>query len=89
MSVGCPIVSSAKVSDTALYEAAYLIRKMVGKRTDLLRELAKNKVRFAIMSPKEMTTDIPEHSDLKPKAYWDRRARGFGRDKISTSGQLR
>ena len=26
----------------------------------------------------EMTTDVPEHSDLKPKAYWDRRARGLG-----------
>src|SRR5262249_19006107 len=24
------------------------------------------------------TTDIPEHSDLTPKDYWDRRARGLG-----------
>jgi hypothetical protein len=25
-----------------------------------------------------MTTDVPEHADLQPKAYWDRRARGLG-----------
>jgi hypothetical protein len=25
-----------------------------------------------------VTTDIPEHSKLKPKKYWDKRARGLG-----------
>jgi len=31
-----------------------------------------------VMAPTEMTTDVPEHSDLTPKDYWDRRARGLG-----------
>lgn len=75
---GFPIVSSGKVSDEGLREAAYLIGKMLEKRPDVLKALAKNKVRFAVMAPTEMTTDIPEHSDLEPKAYWDRRARGLG-----------
>src|SRR5260370_1668346 len=30
------------------------------------------------MAPTEMTTDLPEHSDLTPKEYWDKRARGLG-----------
>ena len=30
------------------------------------------------MSPTEMTTDVPEHADLSPSAYWDKRARGLG-----------
>lgn len=75
---GFSVVSSAKVSDAALREAAFLIRQMVGQREDILRALAKNKVRFAVMAPTEFTTDIPEHSDLQPRLYWNRRARGLG-----------
>ena len=30
------------------------------------------------MAPDEMTTDVPEQRDMKPKDYWDRRARGLG-----------
>ena len=30
------------------------------------------------MSANEYTTDVPEHSNMKPKLYWDRRARGLG-----------
>ena len=33
---------------------------------------------MAVMAATELITDIPEHSDLKPKEYWDRRARGLG-----------
>lgn len=75
---GFPVVSSAKVSDAGLREAAYLIRSMLSNRDDVLKSLAENNVRFAVMSPDEQTTDIPEHSDLTPKAYWDQRARGLG-----------
>src|SRR5262249_23865271 len=45
---------------------------------DIRQAIIKNKVRLAVMSPKEQTTEIPEHSDLKPKEYWDKRARGLG-----------
>ena len=75
---GLPVVSSAKVSDAGLREAAYLIRSMLANRDDVLKSLADNNVRFAVMSPDEQTTDVPEHSDLEPKEYWDKRARGLG-----------
>lgn len=78
---GFPVLSSGKVADEALLEAAHLIRSMLKHRPDVIKALAKNKVRFAIMAPDEMTTDIPEHSDLKPKDYWDKRARGLGATK--------
>jgi hypothetical protein len=75
---GFSIVSSKKVSDYALLEAAYLIRQMVGPRDDILQAMAKNKVRFGIMAHNELTTQIPEHSDLQPRLYWNKRARGLG-----------
>ncbi len=75
---GLPVVASAKVSPYAVKEAAWLIRQMLGHRQDILQALAENSVRFAVMAYSELTTDIPEHSDLKPDYYWDRRARGLG-----------
>ncbi|HVU17816.1 MAG TPA: hypothetical protein VHD32_12890 [Candidatus Didemnitutus sp.] len=75
---GVPILSSAKVSDYALIEARYIITEMIGSRPDVLAAIARNHVRLAVMAPTEMTTDVPEHSDLTPKDYWDKRARGLG-----------
>ncbi|MFK7909619.1 MAG: hypothetical protein AB8F34_03360 [Akkermansiaceae bacterium] len=75
---GFPIVSSAKVRDEALYESAWIIRSMLKNRPDILKALGKNKVRLAIMAWDERTADVPEHSDLKPHAFWNRRARGLG-----------
>ena len=75
---GFPIVSSETVNPYAIREAAWLIEKMIGHRPDLLQALSENKVRFSIMAYNEMTTKIPEHSDLIPDFYWDRRARGLG-----------
>ena len=75
---GFPIVSSDKVSDFALCEAAYVVNSMLAGRNDVREALVKNKVRLAVMAPTELTCDIPEHSDLTPPAYWNRRARGLG-----------
>ena len=75
---GLPVVASAKVNPYAVKEAAYLIRQMIGHRQDILHALAQNNVRFAVMAYNELTTQIPEHSDLLPDYYWDRRARGLG-----------
>ncbi len=75
---GLPIVASAKVNPYALKEAVWLIQQMVGHRQDILQALGKNNVRFAVMAYNELTTQIPEHSDLQPDYYWDRRARGLG-----------
>ena len=79
---GMPVVASARVDPYAVKEAAWLIRKMIGHRQDLLRALAANGVRFAVMARNELTTRIPEHSDLIPGFYWDRRARGLGATEI-------
>ena len=75
---GIPILASDKVSDFALLEARYLVLQLIGHRPDLLAAIAKNRVRLAVMAPTQLTTDIPEHSDLTPKEYWDKRARGLG-----------
>lgn len=78
---GFSIVSSDKVPEAALREAAWIIRQMLGKRTDILHALTENKVRYAIMAHDEFTTTIPEHATLAPAPYWDRRARGLGASK--------
>lgn len=75
---GLPVVGSTNVSDAAVREAAWIVEHLLGHREDILRAMATNKVRFAVMAWNEFTTDIPEHRDLTPKVYWDRRARGLG-----------
>ncbi|MSR32031.1 MAG: beta-galactosidase [Gemmataceae bacterium] len=78
---GLPLVSSKKVSDPALLEAALIVNQMLAGRADIRTAMIENKVRVVVMAPEEMTTDVPEHSDLKPKEYWDKRARGLGATK--------
>jgi len=75
---GFPILGSPKVSGHALHEAAYLVGEMLRGRDDILKALIKNNVRFVVQASTEMTTQIPEYSDLTPASYWDRRARGLG-----------
>lgn len=75
---GIPVVASAQVPDEALDEARYLVDRMLARRPDLRKAIAKAGIRVAVMSVKEKTTDIPEHRDLTPKPYWDKRARGLG-----------
>jgi DUF1680 family protein/cyclophilin family peptidyl-prolyl cis-trans isomerase len=75
---GLPVVGSTNLSDFALLEAAWIVRQMLPGREDILHALATNNVRLAVMAWNEFTTDIPEHSDLTSKVFWDRRARGLG-----------
>jgi cyclophilin family peptidyl-prolyl cis-trans isomerase len=75
---GFPILGSAQVNDAALREAAWILSRMMAGRPDLLKAMAEQKVRLVVMAWNEYTTDVPEHSKLKPKVYWDRRARGLG-----------
>jgi alpha-glucosidase len=82
---GFSILSSAKVSDTALLEARYLIDQMLCQREDILEAMIKAGCRFMVMAPKEMTTDVPEQRHWN-KQYWDRRARGMG-GKLSSCGE--
>jgi len=75
---GFPILGSAHVSDHALREAAWIVRHVVGQRDDILQAMAANRVRLVVMAWNEYTTDVPEHSRLQTKTFWDRRARGLG-----------
>lgn len=75
---GFPVLASRKVSDYALLEAAHLINHMLEKREDIRKAMIENKTRFVVMAYDEYTTEVPEHSDLKPARFWDRRARGLG-----------
>jgi hypothetical protein len=82
---GIPIVSSEKVPDAALYQARITVRKMLNKiPQEAIQKMIDNKVRLAIMAETEVTTDIPEHSDLNevfPQTNWNTRARGLGATK--------
>lgn len=75
---GFPVLSSEKVHDAALREAAWLISQMLAPRPDVLIALKESGTRFTVMAVDELTTHVPEHADLRPGRYWDRRARGLG-----------
>src|SRR5678816_2446324 len=57
---GYPIVSSGKVNDYALKEAAYVVIMMLVKRPDVRDAMIKSGSRLAIMAYHEFTTDLPE-----------------------------
>ena len=78
---GYPIVSSEKVDDYALKEAAFLVNLMLANRPDVRKAMVASGSMMIVMSEDEYTTDIPEHSHLKPKDFWDARARGLGGSK--------
>ena len=75
---GMPILSSEDVSPFALAEAHALLTRMAGHRPEIGATLGAAGVRLRVMGVREMTTDVSEHSDLTPRSYWDRRARGLG-----------
>ena len=78
---GLPVVSSDKVTDFALKEAAHLVEKMIGHRKDILDNMIKRNCRLVVMGHNEFTTQIPEYAHFEPAKFWDRRARGFGSDR--------
>ncbi|TWT93858.1 zinc-dependent peptidase [Stieleria varia] len=75
---GYPIVSSGKVNDYALKEAAYLVDMMLAQRPDVRKAMVDSGSRLIVMAHDEFTTQIPEHSHLTPRDFWDARARGLG-----------
>lgn len=75
---GYPIIASATVNDYALREAAYLVDMMLVKRDDIRAAMTKSGSRLSIIAWNEFTTDLPDFADLKPKDFWDARARGTG-----------
>jgi len=73
-----PITSSEKVADAALLKAQELVNKMLADRPDVRKALIEASVRFVVIGANEQTTDIPEYAHMKPKEFWNQRARGFG-----------
>jgi hypothetical protein len=78
---GLLIVGSEKVSEVALREAAYLLRKMLARRPDVLENLVARKMYVCVMAYNEMQTDLPECRGMSP--WWDKRARGLGGRPVS------
>ena len=79
--LGIPVVSSAGVVDAAHYRAAAVIVGMMSKRPDLVEKMVGNGLRVGIIGEFEVTTDLPEYSDLQrlfPETEWDTRTRGVG-----------
>ena len=75
---GYPIVASEKVNDYALKEAAFLVNLMLARRPDVRAAMVKSGSRMSIIAHNEFTTDQPEWAWMKPKDFWDARARGMG-----------
>lgn len=59
-----PCVGSSLVSDEALLSCAKTTSYMLAGRPDIAAGLLADKVKYAVMAPTEITSDIPEHSDL-------------------------
>ncbi len=75
---GYPIVSSGEVNDYALKEAAFLVDMMLKKRPDIRQAMVDSGSRMIVIGHNEFTSDIPEYKHLRPKDFWDARARGLG-----------
>lgn len=78
---GLPLVSSSVVRDAAFPVACDILVHMLAKRPEIIGTLAQTDIRVGIMAESEVTTDMPEHSDLNeafPGTDWDTRARGLG-----------
>lgn len=78
---GILVVSSSQVPDEALLQARKIVLQMLAKIPEAKSKIIANKVKVAVMGVNEVTTDIPEHSDLNkafPETNWNTRARGLG-----------
>ena len=59
-----------------MQRACYVVRFLFSDRQDVREAYYQAGGRFAMMAQSEVTTDIPEYSDLS--SYWNKRARGLG-----------
>lgn len=80
---GLPVLGSTNVSDVAMLDARWILTHMLSQRPEILRTMATNGNRVVVMAYNEYTTDLPEQADMRPKVFWDRRARGLGGDLTS------
>ncbi len=78
---GIPVLSSDKVSDAGVQEAVSLITQMLADRPDVLKAMVKNGVRFVVMAPTEMTSDVPDLFALIDEVFKDSKFRYVRYDK--------
>jgi len=78
---GLLIVSSDKVSKYARAEAAYLVKKLLVHRPDVLKRLVDKGAYIGVMAHNEMTRALPEFRKMSP--WWDKRARGLGGNPVT------
>ena len=71
--LGIPVTSSEKVSDAALLVARDIVIHMLAKRADIREYMVSNGYRMGVMAQTEMTTDIPEHRNMKKPQLTDPR----------------
>ena len=75
---GFPVIASANVSPYAVKESAWEIGQIIGHRSDILKALALNRGRYAIIAHNEVRSDLPEFRDAPLRFYYDVRQRGGG-----------
>ncbi len=83
---GISVIGSEKVDDRAFYRLKYLLDKMLSTRPEMRQALVRDGVRYIIIAAEEQVTDVPEYSNMKPKAFWNERARGFG-GRVTSCGE--
>ncbi|TNE86558.1 MAG: hypothetical protein EP330_22730 [Deltaproteobacteria bacterium] len=77
---GMPVIGSDQVDAPAFAVVCEVASHMLSARPDVHAELVANGGKLGIMASTEVTTDLPEHSqlyDLYPNSDWDR-FRGIG-----------
>jgi hypothetical protein len=75
---GISVISSDRVDDRAFYRLQELLEKILANRPDLRQTLVDEGFRYIIIAHDEQVTDIPEYAHMRPKEFWNQRARGFG-----------
>ena len=77
---GIPVMSSAAVPDTTLASACTIVAHMLSRRADVRETMIDQQMRVAVIGDAEVTTDVPEYSNLYqmfPGQEWDA-LRGVG-----------
>ncbi|HVY36737.1 MAG TPA: hypothetical protein VHM31_02345 [Polyangia bacterium] len=77
---GIPVQASSAVSDRAVSQACLIVARMTSARADVRAQLIAQQQRVTLLGVNEVTTDVPEYSNLYtifPGQDWDR-LRGVG-----------
>jgi len=83
---GIAVIGSERVDDRAFFRVKELLDKMLENRPDVRKALVDDGVRYIIIAAEEQVTDIPEYANMKPKAFWNERSRGFG-GRVTSCGE--